>query len=600
MKKLRTFEIIFCGVTFIGLTFIVADIYFNQLINNRSSSLSPKYTIQTSEQLVELKSTLKDYNFEIPYDSLNNQRVIKKVRSIVSQENLTTSQDFRTHTLAAINDLTNDIPVTARDEIKSIRNDLNQAHSILEERRYRQRYSVQSVRSEFQSRVSRVLVDNNPRALIDFATSINDLRRTIEESGVREEYKNRVYVHLDSISTTLRSLEHKVNRIDIAKESIASINDLIGTEVTDLTKSMIASQERAINLIDHIKKRMILYFLFLLSLVAVLAMALLKVYALRHLSHLKIRQRFQDTLNETKDNIKKINTIKQNQSLSMAMISTNGKVIWSTLAFRRLFSSKSARKKGWSFLKQNYLLETERLDDLNRSYIIKDNPNHEVVISESKCDESKTYSLICITDAKSYFNDLKRPYIQKFGHTKELGSLEPYIIIDQVIEESLLVVPSALKSLNVSFEYTQRIPRPIRTNPSVVQDIISTICEMTANGANVFGTPAKLNIDYSIHDSYLTMHFKYRDLTIDHSTLTTPLSIPSDKTNTWEYLSTLESRYSSLKLSVSIKNKAESRQHVSDHWGCIEIKFMINRPPTTGIPQTLKSKLREPQTAVVV
>jgi PAS domain-containing protein len=521
------------------------------------------------------------------------QDFLKAMNTISRDQNRTFSDQFHQDTKKIISQMENLKVIDVNSYVHQIRTDLNATYTILADRNFRQRHPVRMAIEEFENLSQYVVNSGQLERLIDFNVSVKEIKAIVDESRVPDSLKTLVNERLASISQDLQRYESELSSPRIVQSLGTDFLRVLMTEEAHITSLLSAEVDQASGFIIKTRNRFFAYVVIFMALGLFHILAYSKVVGLRILSHQKLRSRFKSQLEEIRTTAAKIETIEENENIIMAIINDQGKILWCTRGFRKTFNSKSARKKGWSFLKAEYLLETNDIGNKMKTYILRSRPEYEIVVTTYEKNTNSDLRVVIVQQAVDYFSDLNRREFSSLSLSKpQVLHKDSHQIIDKLIEESLLIIPSIVQNNNIYLEFSNRIPRTARTNPQIIHDLVTTIFEMCNCGSNVYGQTPIIKIDYDLKDSFLSLSFKFKNVTLDQRALSTPFVSPSLKNNAWEYLTEIESRYEPVRLSVSIKNILEKKNGQEEAWACIQINYMVNLPPVLPREMEIKPLIR--------
>jgi hypothetical protein len=590
MKKSKSYKFIFVSLVIATTLALTVDLYFNsgEIITNPKSLSANKDFSMINESLRKVSGILSNNTNFNKRDAL-----IENITEVSQTSSESLSPYYNKESQRILSDLKSIKVIDVHAYSRQLQLSLNTIREILTQRKFRQRSTIQSANEEL-SILTRTAVDTNrPEKILDFKVTLDELTLIINDGKLPRDVSTEIKNDLNNLSFTLQQYERELVDAPIIRElgddyakllinEQSTITNLVSSELTDATQFLSAT-----------RTRFLAYVMVFIGLGIVHVLFMFNLLGIRVLSHQKLKKRLNTQLKEIRSTKAKVDTIEEDENIMMALITPQGKISWSTKGFKKIFNSKSARKKGWSFLQSEYLIKTNDIGNMMKSYILKSRPDHELVITSYQKNHTSELRTIVIHDAVDYFSDLTK---REFSSHSLSGLNQPeqdgHQIIDKLIEESLMIIPSVVQNNNIYLEFANRIPRTARTNPRVIEDLVTTLFDMCHSGTNIFGTMPVMKIDYELKDSFISISFKFKDVSLDQRALSTPFVNPSVKNNAWEYLTDIESRHESVRLSVSIKNIKERKSGYEDSWGCIETTFMVNLPPVINKKYDIEPMIR--------
>lgn len=552
MVSLRTFDKAILGALVVVFAVLCGDFILGSWRTIFDSTSVAD--VQVSDQaFYQIDEKLSHYNLDEPSYEGSNKEVSHEIIKIVKNESDILGLEFQNTIINQTASLLKNPEIPIAPVVSSVRSELAALYDTLLERGFRQRHTVQSLQSDFRARSNRAVLDKNIRSLDGFDKLIKDFEKGVHASPMRMDYKERVDGHVAAILSSLNEISDLKIDQNLFNQAVTNIRTALLDERTALSLRANTERRQLLESMNYVRKRAYVYLAFAGVLFATFLVGYIRVITTRAFSFTEMKNRFKERERKLHLTKQKIDLIKDSSVLILAIVKPTGQIVWSSKGFRLLFNRKSLRESGWKHIKSNCLTQISEMSRIPGSYRLRNKPDSEFMISESKLSNS-SFSLVVIREMKSYFSELSEAKSIRGSVLSYSEKTEGVFFVDQVVEDILLSSSNFMKNLDVSLAYEGRLPQPVKGETAPIAQVLSSFLELISQGTNLFGEKIKLDLDYETKGNGLSLRFNIHNFNLDQRGITAPLGVRGRYGNVWECLTELEEKFKNYGIEIALRN----------------------------------------------
>lgn len=470
------------------------------------------------------------------------------------------------------------------DELISLR-------KTLEERNYKQKAQVQNFITKIQSSAIRVARENDVEFLELFENDLSDFLGQALLRPIRSDYKERIVIHIEAVTDMISAMENKGKIVLSSDEKMSLSRELLKIEKKILQSAVELSNQKVTSLrlssmIDLSQGAFTLLLLFTIG-----------VFATRQtgrilIGYTMLKKRFRGDL-KIVSRQKRINKVLACSELDYrAIVKSNGKIVWATEGFKKLFSFDKLTKNCWNNVLEKQMISIDEVTGIEKSYKLLVGMKKDVMVSIEDIHSFHDIKLVSIKPVTEYYAD--------FPKTKNLtkNPITNYCIVDDVIDKVLASRAEEVSLLDLMVESHYELPRVFKGTELVISSALNMLVDMLSSIKKEQVLKGNLVLSYMIDKEQVILGLDLKKTILTQSNLSKPVKIGlSEFEGLAHYLKKIEEKYVNNECSVLLKNISfESSNGTHEKYSRIEVSLSSNEASLRLKDKQTKSAIRSNST----
>lgn len=433
---------------------------------------------------------------------------------------------------------------------------LSEIHEILKERRYRLRHRVKTLQREFREVSEQALLNNSRDTFDSFYVRVEEFEALLTASQVRPEYKERTLDVIEELKHVLKLGSKNASPAIFTKADRSALLNELAPLKSEAASSVYQHTKAITKVPDFLWSRTPLYAGVFLLMIAGVALSYLQI-GFKKMAYLySMRRHFKKHVKKSNSIKKKVAALKKQVDKPIAVVKANGKISWMSDSFADFFYSDPELKRGWTSLKSKYFVNIEKETGVKGSFKLLNNLNQDYIIKEGRHYKSEGGEYVVeILELNSYFKEIS-DFMASKGVCFQMPSLgDGYCLVENVVDELLIGKMGTLKNLNLSLEFSHKLPRILKINEKVVSQCIEQVLQILNMAIHLKrGGSIPVNLDYDKKGQDIFLVFRLEKRRIDSQVLEQKLKYAPAKKNLADSFSNLESQYQAYRCQLKVRN----------------------------------------------